>query len=276
MFRKYEKVVFISFFAILLYAFLAAGCFAADCETAVESLWAVHQKIVQTYSDWKDGQEVEFEEINKKWVLSGIKQTSESVQITGGKQEFMKCVFPKDSNYTLTLVADATNNIPGALIGLSYLVVSTGKKFFNSKVEIVDMHSDRISGGLFNLDSKRVESLKSFLKKNSEKENFCSFLSTLLVAKKSDFSQRQDGKWQINIRNSITGRCPFAQREKTFERKLTLVMPYSFQPDLSKIKGEYIDISRLVSPVNVIIESLLINDFFEWLRKEMQYRGIQI
>lgn len=276
-----RKLVILSFLFFMLFISL---CFAQDNQTEndksielkVENLWASYKKIIQIYSDWKDGQEIELEEIHKKWVQGGINQLMSS---TGKveKRDMMKNLFPENDKYTLMLITNPTADPVRSVTGHSLITIAAVKKFFDSKVELVDMNSERISGGLFNLDSKRIESLRSFFKKQAEKENVCSFSTFVMFFKKSDFTQRPDGRWQVRLHDVLTGSCPFAQREKSFEKTIYLIMPYSVQFDLSKIEdNKYIDIRNLISPADLILNVQNLNEFFEWLRKEMKYRGMQI
>ncbi|GLI52589.1 MULTISPECIES: hypothetical protein [Thermodesulfovibrio] len=271
---------------ILIYVFLGVILFAnsfclasedkKSFELETENLWNYYQKITQTYSDWKNEQEIELDEIHKKWVQIGINQITSSIE-NSDKQDFMKFLFPENGKYSLMLITNPVVDPIRNIVGQATFTAVAIKKFFDSKVELVDMYSERISGGLFNMDSKRIDSLKSFFKKNSEKENTCSFATFILYVKKPDLVKRQDGRWQIKLSNKLIGSCPFIQREKTFEKTIYLIMPYSFQPDLSKIDdNKYINITPSIQPTNVILDIQLLNEFFEWLRKEMKFHNIQI
>lgn len=244
-------------------------------DQTLDNLWQGFQLIVKIYSDIKTSQEIEHEEIVKRWVQNNLSQFFPTDKIDS--QELMKYIFPEKEKYNIHLIVDFRKNPALAAISFAPITPVAIKKYFNSKVELIDLYSEKISGGLFNMKTKRLDSLKSFAEKNSEKENFCAVTYLVPFVMKTDFHKRSDGRWQINIKSSLTGSCHFMEREKTFERQIMLVMPYTFQVDLSKIDDKrYIDLSQVISPVDTIIGVLIWNEFFEWLKREAGYKNIQI
>ncbi|MCS7232360.1 MAG: hypothetical protein RMJ67_09530 [Elusimicrobiota bacterium] len=66
------------------------------------------------------------------------------------------------------------------------------------------------------------------------------------------------------------------EREKTFEKTTYLNLPYSLQIDYSKIEEDkYIDVTKEIQPVPLIIDILLFNDVINWLKKEMHFFGLK-
>ncbi len=249
-------------------------------ESMVSSSWEYYQKILQSYSVWKNGEEIELENVYKTWFQSGLNQAATNILDAIKdlkKQDIMKYLFPKDSNYNLRLIIDLTGEPIKIVASPSTIEIAVIKKAFNSKVEFVDRYSERISGGLFNLDSTRNDSLKSFYKKNINKENTCSISLLIPLLKKSDFVKKPDNRWQLNLHDSITVKCPFAEREKTFEKTIHLIMPYNFQPDLSKVDdNKYIDVRNFTEPANTILHFQLLDEALQWLKKEMKFKGINL
>lgn len=249
-------------------------------EPLVNNLWEYYQKTLHNYPVWKNGEEIEFENVYKIWLQNGLNQIAANIANAIKdlkKQDIIEYLFPKDLNYNLMLIIDPTGNPVKAIASPPIHEIVAIKKAFNSKVEFVDRYSERISGGLFNLDSVRDDSLKSFYKKNINKDNTCAIALSFILLKKSDFVKRPDSRWQLTLHDSITVKCPFAEREKTFEKTVYLIMPYTFQPDLSKIDdNKYIDTRNFTEPANTIIHSQLLDEAIQWLKKEMKFKGINL
>lgn len=279
------KKIILLFMSFLLFAFSPVFAYSSEqdnksFEPIINNCWEYYQKIIQSYPEWKNNEEIELESVYKIWFQTGLNQLAQNISDNSKdlkKQDLMKYLFPEKGSYSLTLIIDPTGEPVRTVVSPSFIEMVVIKKVFNSKVELVDRYSERISGGLFNLDSVRDDSLKSFYKKNINKENTCSLLRLILYLKKSDFVKRSDGRWQLNLHNSMTVKCPFAEREKTFEKTIHLIMPYNFQPDISKIDdNKYINMKNVTEPVDTILDFQLFNEFIHWLKKEMNFKGINL
>lgn len=98
---SYEKLLILIYVFLGVILFANSFCLASEdkksFELETENLWNYYQKITQTYSDWKNEQEIELDEIHKKWVQSGINQITSSIE-NSDKQDFMKFLFQRMAN----------------------------------------------------------------------------------------------------------------------------------------------------------------------------------